>query len=136
MNGYYAPPVQQSSDAGAIVVVIFIILIIIALVVYYFYHNSSPRTSTGFTWNVIAGGTGTTNSFNASAGNAYVVPSNLTGNYNLTLVPPVNAVGQEFAVINNGASTVIMTAPGNTYNLQPHTTQTFIWLSQTTFSLI
>jgi hypothetical protein len=138
MNGYYGtPPVEESSDTGIIVIVIVIVvIIIIALAVYFFYFSPTGRLG-GFTWNIITGHNTSAESFSASAGNAFLVSPAATGTFSLQLVPPVAAVGQEFAVLHGGPAIVAISVAGTVvYNLPPRTSQTFVWLSQNTFSLI
>lgn len=137
MDGYTPIP-EEESHTGLILLIVFIVIVIaVGIAIYYFYILPSRPTARGTTWNIITGGTGTSDSFNAAAGNAYLVSSTATGTFQLTLVPPTNARGQEFAVIHGGAATVAMSISGGVpYNLQPRTSQTFVWLSQAEFSLI
>jgi hypothetical protein len=138
MESYHYQSSPENTSHVGIVLIILLIIIVAGAVLYYYYYYRTPTTQTsGTIWKIVNGNTLTSDTFSASAGSAYLVNPAAVGSFQLQLIAPKNAVGQEFAVIHGGNSTVIISvANGNTYNLLPRTSNTFVWLSQNTFNSI
>lgn len=129
------PPQQESHTFLWVVVVIVIIIVIIVGVWYFYYRTPSSDSSSGFTWNLIDS-TGTSGSFDAKAGNAYVVKSGTT-NSTVALNPPSSAAGQMFMIINGSSGTVTGTISGGSpVSISPNSSRFGVWMSQTELDLI
>jgi len=80
--------------------------------------------------------TGQSNTFDAKAGNAFVVKSGTVNNV-VSLVPPETAQGQMFMLINGSSGTLTGTISGGSpIAVSPNSTRFGVWISQTELNLI
>lgn len=134
---YEEQPEESSSWTGIAIVAVIIFIIIGAIVYYYFFYdpdpgpNPTPGTNGSFQWTIRQGAATTTDTWTASAGNAYRVSTSATGTFVLTLGAPAGAYGQQFLIINESAATVRVNAPGSSYTMNPRSNSSAVWMSQT-----